>query len=242
MKTKIITEKGLTEVIVEEDCELDKFYKVADLLSNHFNLIFLDKLVGLDTIYWDFEYNGNDLVLHFNVFMGISIFPKELKSATQTNNESVVEIATLLFQKLINRDWSDFENGMTIGTIGSESGTILQDIENSNGARITLEKKCGGIPFAITTGIYGLLFHTHFERDIEKVNEFIAQTKYKVNEIFDLNAISEENRDDSWHSKHDKKINELTKMTEILINDEKSIVDLNLLKVHRPWWKRLLNN
>ena len=62
----------------------------------------------------------------------------------------------------------DFENGETIGTKGCESGTIIHDIENSNGARITLEKECGSIPFVITIGIYGLMFHTHYESELEK--------------------------------------------------------------------------
>lgn len=242
MKPKIETEKGWTEAIIDDDCEFSKFYTVADLLSSEFNLTFSNKLNDFDTLYWDFEYKGNDLVLHYNIYLGISIFPRAFKSATQTDNESVAEISTLLFQKLFDLDWSDFENGKTVDTKGSESGTIVLDIENSNGARITLEKECGSIPFAITIGIYGLMFHTHFESELEKANEYVAKTKYRVNKIFDLYDVSEDKRDDDWHSKHDKKINELAEMTETSVAEEKPAANSTLPKAGLKWWQKLFSN
>ena len=242
MKPKIETVKGWTEAIIDDDCEFSKFYTVADLLSSEFNLTFSNKLNDFDTLFWDFEYKGNDLVLHYNVYLGISIFPRAFKSSIQTDNESVVEISTLLFQKLIDLDWSDFEDGKTIGTKGSESGTIVLDIENSNGARITLEKECGIIPFAITIGIYGLMFHTHFESELEKANEYVNQTKYRVNKIFDLYDVSEDKRDDFWHSKHDKKINELAEMTETSVTEEKPAANSTLPKAGLRWWLKLFSN
>ena len=114
MKPKLETEKGWTEAIIDDDCELSKFYTVADLLSGVFNLTFSNKLDDFDTLYWDFEYKGNNLVLHYNIYLGVSIFPRAFKSATQADNEAVAEISTLLFQKLIHLDWSDFEKGKTI--------------------------------------------------------------------------------------------------------------------------------
>ncbi|MBE9577245.1 hypothetical protein [Flavobacterium proteolyticum] len=242
MKPKIVTEKGWTEATIDDDCEFSKFYAVADLLSNEFNLTFSNKLNDFDTLYWDFEYKGNNLVLHYNIYLGISIFPRAFKSATQTDNELVLEISTLLFQKLFDRDWSDFENGETIGTKGSESGTIILDIENSNGARLTLEKECGSIPFAITIGIYGLMFHTHFESELEKANEYVTETKYRVNKIFDLYDVSEDKRDDYWHSKHDKKINELAEMTEMSVTKEKPAHNSTLPKAGRSWWQKLFGS
>lgn len=239
MKPQLETEKGWTEAIIDNDCEFSKFYEVADLLSGGFNLTFSNKLDDFDTLYWDFEYKGNNLVLHYNIYLGVSIFPRAFKSATQTNNEAVIEISTLLFQKLIDLDWADFENGKTIGTKGSESGTIIHDIENSNGARITLEKECGNIPFAITIGIYGLMFHTHFESELEKACEYVSQTKYRVNKIFDLYDVSEDKRDDYWHSKHDKKINELAEMTETTFTEEKPVGNSTLPKTGRTWWQKL---
>ncbi len=242
MKPKLETEKGWTEAIIDDDCEFSKFYTAADLLSSDFNLTFSNKLNDFGTLYWDFEYKGNDLILHYNIYLGITIFPRAFKSATQTENESVVEISTLLFRKLIDLNWSNFENGKTIGSKGSESGKIIHDIENSNGARITLERECGSIPFAITIGIYDLMFHTHYENELEKANEYVIQTKYRVNKIFDLYDVAEDKRDNFWHFKHGKKINELAEMTETPIAERKPAVNSTLPKARLKWWQKLFSN
>lgn len=232
MNPKIEIDKGWTEAIIDDDCEFGKFYKVADILSNDFNIVFSKKVDDFDTLYWEFNYQGNKLVFHYNVYIGISIFPKEFKSATSTNNQAVVEISTLLFQKLINDNWSDFEHGKTIKTKGSEGGTVIQDIENSNGARITLEKECGSIPFATTIGIYGLMFHTHFEKNLEQAYEYTIQAKYKINKIFDLYDTPEDKRDDYWHSKLNKKINELAE-----IELETDQTNLSEKVKELKWWQ-----
>lgn len=109
-----------------------------------------------------------------------------------------------------DKDWSDFEDGKTIGTKGSERGTIITDIEHSNGARVTLEKDCGNIPFAITLGIYGLMIHTQYESDLKRAEEYVEYSKCRINKIFDLYDISEEKRSKLWQTKHDRQIHELT--------------------------------
>lgn len=212
MKLKLETDKGWTEAILFDDCEFEKFYSVADVLSNQFNVTFSTKLNDFDTAYLDFEYKGNNLVLHYNVYLGISIFPKAFKSATEIENSAVKEISTLLFEKLIDLDWSEFEGGKTIGTKGSEGGTIIADIENSKGARVTLEKECGNIPFAITIGIYGLMFHTHFESELKSAEEYLLDSKLRINKIIDLYEVPEEKRSEIWQTKHDRQINELAEM------------------------------
>lgn len=56
--------------------------------------------------------------------------------------------------------WIPFENGTTVGTTGSEGGTILRDELHPDGARITLERTAS--QFAITCGVYGWMVHTRF--------------------------------------------------------------------------------
>ena len=58
--------------------------------------------------------------------------------------------------------WTPFDSGSSIGTEGSESGTIVADFEHSLGARITIERDGDIAPFAITCGIYGWFVHTRF--------------------------------------------------------------------------------
>jgi hypothetical protein len=71
-----------------------------------------------------------------------------------------------------HHNWYPFDQGSTIGTIGSEAGQILLDEEHPAGARITLERD-GHTPFGITCGIYGCFFHTAFAS-----TESEALTKY----------------------------------------------------------------
>jgi hypothetical protein len=58
--------------------------------------------------------------------------------------------------------WHAFRDGTTVGTRGSEDGIIVLDEEHTQGARITLEKDGRIAPWAITCGVYGLMFHTRF--------------------------------------------------------------------------------
>lgn len=58
--------------------------------------------------------------------------------------------------------WHPFEDGTSIGEIGSEGGVILRDDEYRGEARITLERDGAVSPFAITCGIYGWMVHTRF--------------------------------------------------------------------------------
>jgi CdiI N-terminal domain len=70
--------------------------------------------------------------------------------------------------------WYPFEDGATLGTVGSESGIILRDEEHPAGTRISLERDGRNAPFAITCGIYGGRFlHTVFA-----ASEAEALTKY----------------------------------------------------------------
>jgi hypothetical protein len=55
--------------------------------------------------------------------------------------------------------WYPFDGGRSVGTPGSEAGTILADDEHALGARITLERDCRVAPFAITCGVYGWMVH-----------------------------------------------------------------------------------
>lgn len=61
--------------------------------------------------------------------------------------------------------WQPFEDGGTLGLHGSEGGAIIRDEEHPGGARITLERDCLRVPFAITCGIYGWAAHTRFFAD-----------------------------------------------------------------------------
>ena len=71
------------------------------------------------------------------------------------------------------QNWILYENGSTIAKIGSENGKIICDEEYEKSCRITLEKT-KQIPYSITCGVYGLMFHTVFAK-----TELEAKEKYE---------------------------------------------------------------
>jgi hypothetical protein len=212
MTFQIDTSKGWTETIIDDDCEFFKYEKVAFVLKTKLNIVFTDRVNDFDTYYWDFIYGDSNLCLHYNNYLGVSIFPKLFKDATNSDNENVIKITIALTTQLEDYNWVSFDNSKTIGTRGSEGGKIIEDFENIDGARITLEKDCGNIPFAVTLGIYGLMLHTHFDSSLDRVHLFIKISKSKINKIFEMYQSPEEKRVDLWQTKHDKLIEELAEM------------------------------
>lgn len=83
--------------------------------------------------------------------------------------------------------WHEFEFGQTIDQPGSEQGVILQDDEHVLGARITLERlERRAIKFAITCGLYGWFFHTHYCSGEEEARHDFFQMKAELERMADL--------------------------------------------------------
>jgi len=107
--------------------------------------------------------------------------------------------------------WYIFDNSNSIGKRGSEGGIILSDFENKNGARITIEQDGDIAPFSVTIGIYNLLFHTYFCSSEEEAISFRKETIERVDNIFKLLEIDNENRDEEWKINFNNKIEEICK-------------------------------
>lgn len=80
-------------------------------------------------------------------------------------------------------DWAPFDNGATLGSRGSEDGTIDRDEEHPYGARITLEHGSTHAPLAITCGICGWMLHTRFFGSPEEANHQYDSMKVAMQEI-----------------------------------------------------------
>jgi len=83
--------------------------------------------------------------------------------------------------------WKPYQDGSSIGGIGSERGTIVQDEEDADGARITLEE-AGTAPFAITCGIYGVMVLTAFFSSREEAENAFETMKNELDEILKLDG------------------------------------------------------
>lgn len=110
---------------------------------------------------------------------------------------------------IIKNNWQPFNNGKSIGETGTENGVIIYDIENINGARVTLENKTDIAPFATTLGIYGVMFHTRYDKDESSAKTFIDQTIEKINKIFILLDTPEVEQDTNWKEKYNNLIEDL---------------------------------
>lgn len=106
-------------------------------------------------------------------------------------------------------NWTRYNNGNSIGKKGSEGGKILNDQENINGARITIEANVRNIPFAITFGIYGLIVHTEFFSEIEIATEYFKRKKNEIDRILKMFEIVEDNQDTEWENKKDEYLEKL---------------------------------
>ena len=82
--------------------------------------------------------------------------------------------------------WNPFEGGATIGTLGSESGVIIEDDECAAAARITLERSGDTAPFAITCGLYGWFFHTRFFSAEDEARREYQEMKIELGRMANL--------------------------------------------------------
>jgi len=98
----------------------------------------------------------------------------------------------------VNSSWYPFDDGKSIGLRGPESGKILSDIENINGARITIEQDAEYSPFAVTIGVYGIMFHSHPCGSELKAREFAEETRQRIENLFNHLSIPEDQQDSEW--------------------------------------------
>ncbi len=77
---KIEKDKGWSEVILDDDCDFSRFYEFADLIDRNWVFLqFTNRLNDFDSVFWDFHFNGSPLTLHYNLYLGLSVFVEHLK-------------------------------------------------------------------------------------------------------------------------------------------------------------------
>lgn len=95
------THDGFTEAIIDEDGGLKRFYEVANLLADELKISFSGKLDDFDSLTWDFSYKGHPLCLHYNIYTGICLYPRQTGKAIPRDNKVVAEVATFLESRLM---------------------------------------------------------------------------------------------------------------------------------------------
>ena len=101
MSLTLRTDFGCTEAIIDDDCGLKRFYEVANILSDDLQINFQNKEDDFDTLTWDFRFKGSTLTLHYNIYTGISVYPRRFREAPKRENDAVIEVANFLETKLM---------------------------------------------------------------------------------------------------------------------------------------------
>lgn len=104
MSLTLRTSLGCTEAVLDDDGGLKRFYQIACILSEEFQIAFTSKEDDFDAINWSFSLGNYQLTLHYSIYNGISLFPTKTKDARKKENNAVVELANVLLGKLINID------------------------------------------------------------------------------------------------------------------------------------------
>ena len=89
------TDNGDTEAVIDDNCGISKFYSIAGTLTEGLKVQFLNQVDDADTLNWDFKYKNIFLTLHYNIFNGVSILPKNIINKRKVN-KAVEEVADFL--------------------------------------------------------------------------------------------------------------------------------------------------
>jgi hypothetical protein len=104
MSLTLRTALGCTEAVIDDDGSLKRFYQIAGILTDHFQIAFTNKEDDFDAISWNFLFGKKKMTLHYSIYNGISIFPTKAKKARKRENAAVVELASVLQGKLLGMD------------------------------------------------------------------------------------------------------------------------------------------
>jgi hypothetical protein len=94
----LTTDFGGTEAVIDDNCGISKFYAIAVTLSDDLKAKFINQVDDADTLDWDFKYKRNFFTLHYNIFNGVSILPRQINGTSKVN-KAVMELADILVKK-----------------------------------------------------------------------------------------------------------------------------------------------
>ncbi len=91
--------RGFKEIVINDNCDFDVFYVCAENLKRGLNIVYTNQIDDFDSIYWHFDFRGSGLTLHYNVFLGICIFPSKAKEASHRDTEVLIQVYELIKDK-----------------------------------------------------------------------------------------------------------------------------------------------
>lgn len=104
MSLTLRTDLGCTEAVIDGHGGLQRFYQIARILTDEFQVLYTGKEDDFDAINWNFALGKYRLTLQYNIYNGIMLFPTREQNAHRSENKAVVELASVLEGKLISLD------------------------------------------------------------------------------------------------------------------------------------------
>lgn len=102
MSLTLRTNFGCTEAVIDSYGGLHRFYQIASILTDDFQVTFTGKEDDFDNINWSFSFGQYQLTLQYSIYNGIMLFPTREQNAHKKENNAVVELASVLEGKLLN--------------------------------------------------------------------------------------------------------------------------------------------
>ena len=90
---------NVTELVVLEKCGYNEFYSFARKMENVLLIKYKKKIDDYDTLWWDFDYIGNELTLKYNIYEGIIIYHFKGNKARNDDNKILFLIKNELDKK-----------------------------------------------------------------------------------------------------------------------------------------------
>jgi hypothetical protein len=95
-------------------------------------------------------------------------------------------------------NWSAYDDGRSIGGVGSEGSVILHDDEHIHGARITLKR--GDTYVSVSSNIYGWIDHTRFFDTIADAQREYITMKSEIDKIMEIITPIDANSLKGWEA------------------------------------------
>ena len=93
--------KTYSEILISDKPDNKIFRNLYRRLKSQYNAVPIVELEDFDCKYYDFKIGNCVLTLHLQIYIGITIFPKELDNATQEEN---LLVETIGMKLKINHD------------------------------------------------------------------------------------------------------------------------------------------
>jgi len=104
---QINTDRGWKEVIIDGNCDFYKFERAVKFLQKDLGIHFNQKLQDLESAYWDFKFKKSALTLHYNIYLGLSLFPTKLDAASPMENQCVLDLGRILSFHFMEIDYDE---------------------------------------------------------------------------------------------------------------------------------------